>query len=226
MSAPRPRPTPFDLVFGDTVDSTFEKIRTALRGTGQDPRGRDEFLMVREVVELLHELRPAEGLGEGIDQLVALLHHSYLFWDAGCRTIEVGPERLVDLLRATPSEPQQEDPPPFYGQLPERRIWAQVVQGEAQEPLDGCFVYGSADHRTLCVLGVFGLHRDRAGFSVVEVAGERPVALIRLDGSELFSPALPGGTAAALFSVTGEEELLELGWRTRAVAIEPAVEAG
>jgi hypothetical protein len=76
------------------------------------------------------------------------------------------------------------------------------------------------------VLGVFGLHRDRAGFSVVEVTGSRPGALVRADGSGLFSPTLPGGVAAGLFSLTGEVELLELGWRTRTEAAEPMVEAG
>jgi hypothetical protein len=65
----------------------------------------------------------------------------------------------------------------------------------------------------LRVLGVFGIHRDREGFSVVEAAGARPVGLARADGSGLFEPTLPGGRAAGLFSISGVEELLELGWR-------------
>jgi hypothetical protein len=43
--------------------------------------------------------------------------------------------------------------------------------------------------------------------------GPRPLALVRADGTELFAPTLTGGQAAGLFSITGEEELLELGWR-------------
>ena len=38
--------------------------------------------------------------------------------------------------------------------------------------------------------------------------------------SPLFSPVLAGGEAAGLFSLVGAEELLELGWRTRALASE------
>jgi hypothetical protein len=66
----------------------------------------------------------------------------------------------------------------------------------------------------LRVLGVFGIHHDREGFSVVEAAGPRPVGLAREDGSGLFEPTLPGGKAAGLFSVSGMEELLELGARS------------
>ena len=85
LSAPLPldfsmRPTPFDLVFRESAQEAFPKIRRSLAEAEYDPRNRDEFLMLREVVTLIRELRPDEGLGEGIDQLAALLHHSYLFW--------------------------------------------------------------------------------------------------------------------------------------------------
>jgi hypothetical protein len=96
--------------------------------------------------------------------------------------------------------------------MPEHRIWAEVIPGQPSEPLDGCFVHSSLDG-TLRVLGVFGIHRDREGFSVVEAAGPRPVGLARVDGSQLFEPTLPGGRAAGLLSISGMEELLELGWR-------------
>ena len=68
------------------------------------------------------------------------------------------------------------------------------------------------------MLGIFGLRPDRAGFSAVEAAGPRPGALDRADGTPLFSPVLAGGQAAGLYSLVGGEELLELGWRTRALA--------
>jgi hypothetical protein len=210
------RPTPFDLVFGDTARRIFPDIRTALSQSGTEPRDRDAFLMVREVVTLLRELRPDEGLGEAIDELAALVHHSYLFWAAGCPVVELPTEHLGELLGASPPDSDEhQDPPAYYAQLPERRIWAQAVTGVPPEPLDGCFVHASPDETSLRVLGVFGVHRERAGFTVVEVAGNRPLALVRPDGSQLFSPTLPGGAAARLFSLAGGEELLELGWRTR-----------
>lgn len=92
-------------------------------------------------------------------------------------------------------------------------MWAQVIPGQPHEPLDGCFVHSGLEAGTVRVLGVFGIHPDREGFTVVEASGPRPTSLTRQDGSPLFSPALPGGAAAGLFSLTGEEELLDLGWR-------------
>jgi hypothetical protein len=219
-----PRPHPFDLVFSDTA-FVFEGIRDAIEQAGQDPGDRDRFLMLREVVQLLRELRPDEGLGEGIVQLAALVHHCYLYWEAGCGTVECEANQLTALL----SKRQADDFPafpPYYTRFPERRMWGQPIPGGPHEPLDGCFVYSWPDRDSLRVLGVFGIHRDRAGFSVVEVAGGRRDSLHREDGSDLFSATLPGGAAAGLFAIAGEEELLELGWRTRTLAAETAVEAG
>lgn len=220
-----PRPTPYDLVFGDTTGSIFPDIKAALSQSATEPRDRDAFLMVREVVTLLRELRPEEGLGEAIDQLAALVHHLYLFWDAGCPVVELPTEHLGDLLGTSPPDAEgHQEPPAYYVQLPERRIWAQAVTGVPPEPLDGCFVHASPEGTSLRVLGVLGLHRERAGFTVVEVAGTRPVTLVRPDGSELFSPTLPGGAAARLFSLAGGEELLELGWRTRTLLVPSSAE--
>jgi hypothetical protein len=167
-------------------------------------------------VTLVRELRPEEGLGEGIDQLAALVHHAYLYWDAEERVIELTAEQLTSLLPTfTGTGDKIEVPSAFYAKIPQHRIWAEVVPGHPPEPLDGCFVHSTPDGVALRVLGVFGIHPEREGFSVVEAVGPRPVALVRADGTELFSPTLTGGKAAGLFSITGEEELLDLGWRVQ-----------
>ncbi len=140
--------------------------------------------MLREVVSLLRELRPDEGLGEGIDQLAALVHHGYLFWAGGRphREAELGSAAGHPRCAAPLSDPQP-DGPAYYTQLPERRVWAQVIPGDPHEPLDGWFQYHEPDAGLLRVLGVFGIHPDRPGFSVVEVGGQRPVGLARPDGT-------------------------------------------
>jgi hypothetical protein len=221
MSRPstRTRPTPFDLVFESAARTTFPAIRSALAASGQDPRDRDAFLMLRDVVELLRELRPEQGLGEGIDQLAALVHHGYLCWNAGGITVELSPDRLSNWLGDPPRAHETGlDQPPHYTQVPEHKIWAEVIPGQAHEPLDGFFQYSATQPGVRRVLGVFGIHPERLGFTVVEVTGCRPPALTRLDGSGIFSPTLPGGAAAGLYSIVGEEELLELAWRTGELA--------
>ena len=208
------RPTPFDLAFQDLAQSEFPGIRTALAKAGVEPRDRDAFLMVREVISLIRELRPDEGLGPGIDQLAALVHHAFLFWDSDRAIVVLSSSDLEALLQASTfgQEVDRTRTGAFYAQMPLRRVWARVVQDEPAEPLDGCFVH-LADQSSLRILGVFGMHPDRPGFSVVEVSGPRPSKLLREDGSSLFSPTLPGADRAGLFSIAGGEELLELGWR-------------
>ena len=212
------RTTPFELVFHRVAESSFPRIAASLAAGGDDPANRDAFLMDREVITLLRDLRPDEGVGEAMDQMVALVHHAYLTWVAGGLTIPIGRETAEELLGTLPQEGA--DPrkvSPYYAQFPERMVWARVIEDEAPEPLDGVFVSRNQD-ALLRVLGIFGLRPDRPGFSAVEAAGPRGAPLTREDGTALFAPALPGGAAAGLRSITGEEELLELGWRTQGLA--------
>jgi hypothetical protein len=213
------RPTPFDLVFGPSAQEIFPKIRLALEETGHDPKDRDRFLMLRDVVTLVRDLRPEGGLGEGIDQLAALVHHAYLHWEAGEPVTEVTAAQLPSLLQAGSGD-RHETPSIHYAQMPQHRIWAEVIPGHPPEPLDGCFVHTTSDDSGLRVLGVFGMHPEREGFSVVEATGPRTSGLVRADGTELFSPTLTGGKAAGLYSIAGEEELLDLGWRTQELGAE------
>ena len=213
------RPTPFDLVFEPLVQTTFPRIQSALAQSGQDPLDRDAFLMLRDVVTLLRDLRPEEGLGEGIDQLAALVHHGYLFWDAGKRTVDLSLAQLGELLgERVESAPEEALLPSIFVQVPGRRVWATVVPGQPPEPLDGLFQYGRQPN-ALQVLAVFGMHPDRPGFTVVEVAGGRPQGLSRPDATALFSSTLSGGSAAGIYSLAGGEELLELGWRVHKLVV-------
>jgi len=215
-----PRPSPFDLVFASAAEEQFPRIRSALAVAGRPASDRDAFLMERDAILLLRELRPEEGIGEGMDQLAALVHHAYVLWDSGLTTLHVSPNQLPELLGSSPPPLELDDmPAAHYARLPERRVWAEVIAGQPPEPLDGCFVH-AAPGGELRVLGVFGLHPERMGFSVVEAVGPRPEGLVRTDGTPLFSANLPGGAAAGLFSVTGGEELLELGWRTTAGTVQ------
>src|SRR5215210_2806092 len=109
------RPTPFDLVFSHSAESVFPTIRATLERGGHDPADRDAFLMVPEVVSLLHDLRPEEGLGDGMDQLVALAHHAYLLWDAGALTLPLAAARVSGMLGGPlPVPPDPHEPPRAY----------------------------------------------------------------------------------------------------------------
>lgn len=219
-----PRPTPWDVVFADLAADRFPAIATALEAGGIDPWQRDAFLLARPVVELLRDLRPDTGLGEAIDEFAAFLHHGFLFWQGGRPVVAVGPETLGRLGGAPPSESRDATPAAYYAQLPERRVWGTPVPDAASEPLDGWFMVRHGLRRDL--VGVFGLHPHRAGFSAVTVGGPAPGLARRPDGTPLLAPALDGGAAAGLFSVVTMGELLELAWRIDRAAGDRVAGAG
>lgn len=204
------RPTPFDLVFAD-LTPRFPALRDDLAKAGADPRDRDAFLLTLPAMQLLRELRPGEAEATGgVPELAALLHHAYLAWATGLHTWTLGADAARHALANT--EPAGAVPAePGYLQFPERLVWASLG-GASWEPLDGCFLHPTAQG-DLQVLGVFGLHPSREGFTVAEASGRPGTHRTRADGAPYFSPALEGGERAGLFAVVEPEELVELAAR-------------
>jgi hypothetical protein len=208
------RPTPFDLAFGADAEPRFERIRASLVAGGHDPHDEDAFILDREVTAYLRELVPEEGVGDAVRQHLALLHHCYLYWAEGGWIVRMSEPRTRSLFAAAePSETPAAVPRAFYLQLPERLVWAALSDGEPHEPLDGLFVRPWPDGGFF-LLAVFGLHRDRAGFSVAQAEGYRPDPAERESGDPLFAPVMTGGAAAGLHSIIGEGELIELAARS------------
>jgi len=206
------RPTPFDLVFADYAVDRFPDIQNALVAAGADPRNRDAFVVTHPVMTLLRDLRPdEEEAGEGVLELAALVHHAYLHWADGLQVRRLPAEEVRSRLAAG-IKPVPTSAEAAYLQVPERLVWASLGTGGAWEPLDGCFVHAGPDG-SLRVLGVFGMHPSRMGFTVAESAGRPGTLAARSDGAPLFSPALAGGAEAALYALVEPGELVELAGR-------------
>ncbi len=188
-----PRPHPFDLVFGEMAEVRFGAIREAL-GTTLD---LDQWLMARPVIELLHDLRPDEGLGGAVDDFVLFVHAAYQWWHAGSHTT---PRDSLAFPITVAS----------YIQVPPRRIWARLGAEDSHEPLDGWFVFPEGDR--LRVVACLGVHPARPGLSVLTAAGPPPTAWQRPDGTSRFAPQMTGGDTAGLSSIAAPEELLLLAW--------------
>ncbi len=211
------RPTPFELVFAGLAPEHFPPIREALAAAAVDPRERDAFFLTLPAMTLLRALRPDDtDAGSGLDELTALVHHAYLAWDAGQpdRTI---PAADLRRLLAAPEPPAAAATGPGYIQFPERLIWASLIAPGPWEPLDGCFVHTGIEGH-LRVLGIFGVHPSRNGFTVAEASGTPGAHRVRRDGSPLFAPSLDGGAFAGLHAVVEPEELVELAARALASA--------
>lgn len=209
------RPTPFDLVFSGLAPDRFPALREALTAAGADPRDRDAFLLTRPAMALLRELRPDDAeAGSGLEELTALVHHAYLTWAAGLCTWTVPAAELRRLLTGA-TAPGAAPAGAGYIQFPERLIWASLSAPGPWEPLDGCFVHPAADDR-LQVLGVFGMHASRDGFTVAEARGRPGTLTTRRDGTPLFAPSLEGGELANLHALVEPDELIELAARVLA----------
>jgi hypothetical protein len=202
--------TPYDLVITPDAEQQFGAVREALAASGTDPLDRDAFLMIRPVVELIHALRPDEGLGHGMDQYVVLFHLAYLYWAGGRRVARVGDADLARLGQAPVAETGPE-PGGFWLEFPALRIWGAPIPDAPPEPLHGSFVAGRGDRLTGAA--IFGFHPQRGSLSVVAVEGGYPGLRRREDGSPLFAPTLPGAERAGHLWVADMGELLELLWR-------------
>ena len=187
----------------------FESIRAALAKDGVDPYDRDAFLMHRSVVELIHGGRPTGALGDAIDEFAALTHLFFLFWLDG-ENMVVLDEPALDAVMSGPIPSGQAPRQTVFVGVGPRRIWGSPT-ASGPEPLDGWYAARRDDR--LMVAAMFGSRPDREDVSVVAASGPEPVGLVRQDGTALFSPTLPGGAQAGLYSLTGMEELLALAWR-------------
>ena len=185
-------------------------------------------MLLEPVGRLLRELVP-EGTGGGPDALeahVLLLHHAYLFWAADQPVYRISEQtlrRAAAETHLTTVAPR----PAQYLQLPELRVWGSPNESSPPEPLDGMFVSRADQPGAVDVLAIFGMRPDRPGFSAVALVGradpgdpsahEIEVAATRDDGSQAFAPRLPGGSAAGLFSLANNGELLLLTGRLLAL---------
>ena len=219
------RPHPYDLVFGPAIEPRFQRIRDSFMRSRLDASDPDQFILDREVAELLRELVPEEGVGEAIAEHLALLHHGFLYWSAGGWVFQLTRARAATLLtQPSPDPPTASDLAAYYLQLPERQVWGELAQGQPHQPLDGLFIRPWPAAGSF-VLAVFGLHPSRDGFSVVETDGY-PEPLSGAEEAQRFAPRLPGGAAAGLFSISVPDDLLTLAARSLPLVLEVSRCAG
>ena len=220
------RATPFSLVFTEIGPDRFPAVARALRLQGRASVDRDAFVLLEPVAHLVRELAGTDVTAEEMEAHLLLLHHAFRHWEAGGVVYRLREETLAhavaqDLIAADPPHPA------LYIQVPAGRVWRSRAGDPAPEPLDGMFVTRTADPGMMAVLGVFGMHRTRPGFSATGVEGradehpaglgERALAVRRSDGSPLFAPLLTGGTGVGLYSVLDPDELMLLTWRILAL---------
>ena len=207
------RLSPFDLVFGEIAEERFPALKASLGAGKVDATDRDAFLLDKAVTEFLRDLVPEDAPPESLHEFIAVLQHSYLFWTDGKTT-------MISEGTELPGAPRAPHAPSLarYVHLPSHLYWGRPEADGPHEPVDGFFIHPLG--KGIRALAIFGLHRERPGFSVAEVAGTSPAVLLpRDDGSAPFAPQMDGGAAAGIRSVAGADELLALAWHALAAAV-------
>ncbi len=201
---------PFDLLFGAFREQRFP----AIAAEPGSRRTRDEFMLASAALELMRDMRPDDGLGDAVDDFVALVHAAYLYWSDGEQTVEFGQAQTRALVATAAVAPRSQSTAVRYIQVAPRLLWAQLAEDGPFEPLDGWFEQRSP--ASLRMVACLGVHPERPGVSVAVVEGTPVPGWSRPDRSALFSPLMSGGDAADLLAVSAPEELLLLGWRALA----------
>jgi hypothetical protein len=202
---------PFSLVFGDLAETFFPPIREALAKDASI----EAFMLSAPALELMGTLRPDDGLGDAADDFVAFVYAAWRFWCDGKQVVVLDEAtthaRCAPGYRESPCPSGSAPGPTRYIQVAPRLVWGRLASDETYEPLDGWFATRTGP--VLRVVACFGLHAARPGLSVVIAQGPLPGAVLREDGSALFSPMMPGGDLAGLHAIAAPEELLLLAWR-------------
>lgn len=218
------RRTPYELVFteGDFESSHFPQIREEAAGS-LDELGRDAFDFVRAAGDLVRQVTPEDAPPEALDQYRALLFHAFHFWADDHRLLVTEPAAARFLIESAPDLSEWSFAAPgraTYIQLPPNLFWSSIAADASPEPVDGFFITvtdtpGDSALRQLDILLVLGIHRGRAGFSVIPLGSEigaevpNPWDATHRSGGD-FSNELPGGELSGLYSLLTVGEVFKL----------------
>lgn len=222
------RLTPYELAFmeGDFETRVFPSLREEARLRGVDATRRERFVFLTTGGDAIREIVPPEAPAEMLEEYRALFYHAFNFWSYGRWLYAVEPAVARYLVEAAPTlEGWSFDAPhrSLYLQLPANLFWASIGTDVPPEPVDGFFVTVCSERDPLGVpfddvqvLMVLGIHRLRAGFSVVPFETEvgpgipPPWTEPGRETGRDFDNVLPGGEIAGLYSILTTAEALKL----------------
>lgn len=222
------RLTPYELAFleGDFETRVFASIQEEAEARREDPARRERFAFLAAGGEGIRDIIPPDAPPEMLEEYRALFYHAFNFWRFGRRLYVVDAAVARYLVEGAPTLAEWEFSAPYdnlYIQLPPNLFWASIGTDVPPEPVDGFFVTVAREQDPLGlpfldvqVLMVLGIHRQRAGFSVIAFDTEAgqgipPVwAEAGRDRGRDFENVLPGGEMAGLYSILTTSEAFKL----------------
>jgi hypothetical protein len=222
------RLTPYELAFleGDFETRVFPLIQDEADARGEDPARRERFTFMAAGGEAIRDIIPPDAPAEMLDEYRALFYHAFNFWRFGRRLYVLETAVARYLVEGAPTLADWELAAPYdslYIQLPPNLFWASIGTDVPPEPVDGFFVTVAREQDPLGrpfvdlqVLMVLGIHRLRAGFSVIAFDTEAGQGIPPVwaepgrDEGRDFENVLPGGEIAGLYSILTTSEALTL----------------
>ncbi len=215
------RRTPFELVFevDELAAREFPELRLEAERRRIETARRHEFARLERARALLAELAPDPVDPVALDRYLDVLFQSFNFWIAGCQLIACETEPVRDLIEASPDlggwRPHLPHPA-FYLELPKNLFWAEVMEDEPPEPVEGVFVTREPVEGTRAeLLLVMGMRPERPGLSAAGLAVDLEQAPEPSE-PDLFRSKIPGAELAGLYSLSRSSEavllLLRLLW--------------
>ncbi|HEX6038858.1 hypothetical protein [Longimicrobium sp.] len=222
------RLTPYELAFleGDFETRVFPGIQEEAEARREDPARRERFAFLAAGGEAIRDIIPPDAPPEMLEEYRALFYHAFNFWRFGRRLYVVDAAVARYLVEGTPTLTDWELSAPYdslYIQLPPNLFWASIGTDVPPEPVDGFFVTVAREQDPLGlpftdvqVLMVLGIHRLRAGFSVIAFDTEAGQGIPPVwaepgrDRGRDFENVLPGGEMAGLYSILTTAEAFKL----------------
>jgi hypothetical protein len=222
------RMTPYELAFleGGFETRIFPLIQDEAEARREDPARREKFAFLAAGGEAIRDIIPPDAPPDMLDEYRALFYHAFNFWRFGRRLYVLAPAVARYLVEGAPTLADWELSAPYdslYIQLPPNLFWASIGTDVPPEPVDGFFVTIARERDglgmpfvDLQVVMVLGIHRLRAGFSVIAFdteAGQGIPPIWAEQGREQgrdFENVLPGGEIAGLYSILTTAEALKL----------------
>ena len=210
---------PYDMVFAvpELEGTAFPAIRAEAEERGVDLQDHERVLLLESSGLMMRSLLPADAATPAFAQFASIVTHALHYWHQGKRTYaidEAGLRSMIDGVGEIGAWQLSAPAPAGYVQLPRNLIFSRVDENAQAEAVDG-FFYILNDDR-LDVLLVLGLVPNRAGFSIITVAGAPRDAegghfgdvQAREQGVD-FENVLPGGNGR-LYALTNAMEALKL----------------
>ncbi len=215
------RRTPFELVFevDGLAEREFPELREEAERRGVETARRHEFARLERARALLGQLAPDPVDPVALDRYLDVLFHAFNFWSAGHPLFACDAEPVRDLVETGPDlggwRPRLPHPA-LYLELPKNLFWAEAMEDQPPEPVEGVFVTREPVEGTRAeLLLVMGMRPERPGLSAAGLTVDLEQTL-EPSGPDLFRSSIPGAELAGLYSLSRSSEavllLLRLLW--------------